>query len=212
MCNFRHIESHRRIKYDENNYYCEKHCKKFIKYCKKCNKDLCEDCEGNHKDKNNIITYESMEEKTKNIRDSLNNIKESIIDLEFYVEEIKYFLEKSVNAFKKYCIIADDILNKYETYNKDLKNHRVLQSVINLNDSNEKIMEDINSIINNKYDIKERVENIIKISWKIYREKREVIKDYIKHSQNKINSQEKIINLIFSSISQDIQKTIKCKI
>ena len=198
-------KDHKIIKYDEKNYYCEEHFKKFIKYCDNCNKDLCEDCEGNHKDNHNIITYESMEEKTKNIRDSINKIKNYIRDLEFVVKDIKRSLEISVNAFKKYCIIADDILNKYKTYNRYLKNHRVLQSVINLNDSNEKVMEDINSIINKKHDIIiEQAEYIIKIGQKIYRDRMGDIEDFIKNSQNNIN-------LFFTSISQDIKKSISCK-
>ena len=52
-----------------------------------------------------------------------------------------------------------------------MKNHRVLQSVINLNDFNEKVMEDINSIINKKHDIIEQAEYIIKIGQKIYRDR-----------------------------------------
>jgi len=191
-------EDHKTIKYDEKNYYCEEHCKKLIEYCENCNKDLCQDCEGNHKDNHNIITYESMEEKTKNIRNSLKNIKNSISDLEIIVENIKHFLEESVNAFKKYYIIADDILNKYETYNKNLKNHRVLQSVLNLNDSNEKVMEDIKSILNKNNDIIEQAENIIKIGQKT-------------RNRWEDNDKNEIINLLFTSISQDIQKSISCK-
>ena len=179
-CNNQDTESHRRIKYDEKNYYCEEHCKKLIKYCEDCNKDLCEDCEGNHKDNHNIITYESMEEKIKNIKDNLNNIKKSITNLEHVVENIRGFLEGSVNIIKKYCFIAEDIINKYETYNKDLKNHRILQSVINLIDSNKDVMEDINSIISKKDDIKEQAQSIINI-FILDRE------DYIKGSQNNIN-------------------------
>ena len=179
LCKIKHDENHKRmIKYDEKNYYCEKHCKKLIKYCEDCNNDLCEDCEGSHKD-HNIKTYESMEEETRNIRDGLKNIKKSITDLEHVVENIKGFLEGSVDIMKKYCIIAEDILNKYEAYNKELKNHRILQSVINLNDSNEKVMEDINSIIKTN-DIKQQAQSIINI-FILDRE------DYIKGSKNNIN-------------------------
>ena len=187
-CNDQDTKNHKRIKYNEKNYYCEKHCKKFINYCESCKKDLCEDCkndlcvdcEGNNHENHNIITYKSMEEKTKNIRNSLNNIKNSMIDLGHVVENIKAFLEGSVDIIKKYCSIVEDILNKYETYNKELKNHRILQSVINLNDSNEKVMEDIKSIIDKKDDIKEQAQSIINI-FILDRE------DYINGSQNNIN-------------------------
>ena len=178
-CNNKHTTNHRRIKYDEKNYYCEEHCKKLMNYCGSCDKDLCEDCKNDHNN-HSIITYESMEEKTKNIRDNINKIKKSISDLEHVVENIRGFLDGSVNIIKKYCIIAENIINKYETFNKDLKNHRILQSVINLKESNEQVMEDIKSIMNNKNDIREQTKNLINI-FILDRE------DYIKGSQNNIN-------------------------
>ena len=122
-----------------------------------------------------------MEEKTKNIKNSLDNIKKSMIDLGHVIENIRAFLEGSVDIIKKYCIIAEDILYKYETYNKELKNHRILQSVINLNDSNEKLMNNIKSIIDKKDDIKKQAQSIIDI-FILDRE------DYIKGSQNNNNS------------------------
>ena len=124
-----------------------------------------------------------MEQKTKNIRASLNNIKKSIIDLEQTVENIRGYLEGSIGIVKKYCDIAENIIDKYETYNKDLKNHRILQSVINLKDSNEKVMKNLNSIIDEKF-IREQTKNIMNI-FILDRE------DYINGTKNNINNLKK---------------------
>jgi len=178
-CSNKDTEGHRRIKYDEKNYYCEEHCKKFLRFCEQCNKDFCESCENCNKENHNIITYESMEIKTKDIRDSLKKIKTSLIDLEHVVENIRAYLEGSINIIKKYCVIAENIIYKYETYNKDLKNHRILKSVLNLKDSNEKVIENIKSIINED-NIREQTKNIMNI-FILDRE------DYINGSQNNNN-------------------------
>ena len=188
-CNNKDTKNHKKIEYNEKNYYCDNHGKQFINYCENCKKDLCEDCKNdlcvdckeNKHENHNIITYESMEAKIKNIRNSLDNIKNSMIDLGHVIENIRAFLEGSVDIIKKYCSIAEDIVYKYETYNKKLKNHRILQSVINLNDSNEKVMDKIKSIIDKKDDIKEQAQSIINI-FLLDRE------DYIKGTQNNNNS------------------------
>ena len=120
-----------------------------------------------------------MDVKTKDIKDSLKNIKNSLINLEHVVENIRAYLEGSINIIKKYCVIAENIIYKYEKYNKDLKNHRILKSVINLKDSNEKVIEDIKSIINEK-NIREQTKNIMDI-FILDRE------DYINGSHNNNN-------------------------
>jgi len=120
-----------------------------------------------------------MDVKTKDIKDSLKNIKNSLINLEHVVENIRAYLEGSINIIKKYCVIAENIIYKYEKYNKDLKNHRILKSVINLKDSNEKVIENIKSIINEK-NIREQTKNIMDI-FILDRE------DYINGSHNNNN-------------------------
>ena len=120
-----------------------------------------------------------MDVKTKDIKDSLKNIKNSLINLEHVVENIRAYLEGSINIIKKYSVITENIIYKYEKYNKDLKNHRILKSVINLKDSNEKVIENIKSIINEK-NIREQTKNIMDI-FILDRE------DYINGSHNNNN-------------------------
>ena len=179
-----HNKQHKTIAYNENNYFCELHFNNFTKYCTNCNKNLCEDCESSHKDKNhNIINYNSLindKKDIKDIKDNVDKIKHTIDDLKCIVEKIKRYLDGSVTIFEKYYNIAQDVIYKYETYNKELKNYRILKSVLNLKDPNEKIMKDLDEIINEEK-FKEQINNIINI----YIKDRE---DYTKYSQNNNNS------------------------
>ena len=52
-----------------------------------------------------------------------------------------------MEIISKYYEIAKDIIEKYELYNTNLKNHRILKSIENLNKSNQNISIIINEII-----------------------------------------------------------------
>ena len=165
LCNNQHIkdnENHITVKYDEKNYYCEKHCNegknKFVKYCKTCNQDLCNKCEehANHE----YSCYENLKiEETKNY---LKNMKEKINDIKQIAEDIKHRLDGAVNIFEKYYEIANDIIEKYELYNQNLKNYRIIETIKNLDNSNPKIMKDLDKIINEN-DIQKRISYLIDI-------------------------------------------------
>ena len=133
-----------------------------------------------------------MTKDTKNIKDNLNKIKDTIEDLKCIVEKIKEYLDGSVRIFEKYYNIAQDVIYKYETYNKELKNYRILKSVLNLKDSNEKIMKDLDEIINGEK-FMEQINRIINI----YIVDRE---DYTKGSQNQNNN---------SIINTDLDQSFK---
>ena len=73
QCNKSHDKEHSRIKFNNKNYYCKSHFNKFLKYCFKCQKNLCEDCVKLHAD-HDIKSYESMAPTL----DELNNLKISL--------------------------------------------------------------------------------------------------------------------------------------
>ena len=197
-CNKTHNKKHKTVEYNKKNYYCEEHFKKYIKYCKVCNKDLCEDCENNHKTKNhNTLNYNYINQNINNIKENLkDNIKESIDNLKVIVGKIKKFLDGTIKIFEDYYNIAEDIINKYEAYNKELKNHRIVESVLNLDASNQKILKDLNEIIKGE-NFKEQICKIIDI----YIKDRN---DFIKGPQNKNN-----INEEEEKNSQKSQEEIK---
>ena len=72
--------------------------------------------------------------------------------------------------FKRYLYIARDIIGKFELFNKDLKNNRILKSLWNLKSSNNKMNNELTSIINEK--------NILK--------KFEVLCDIFEKNENKL--------------------------
>ena len=172
-CISTHDKEHFRIKFDEKNYYCKKHFHKFIKYCFLCKKNLCDDCVKEHSDHNNK-SYESMISNIDNLKKNLELIKKNIGVLKHVINDIKYNLDGAIRIFKRYYEIANDVITKYELFNKDLKNYRILKSLRNINFSNNKIMEDLNKIIDEK-NIMNRIDAIVNI----YKTKRDDYKGNI---------------------------------
>ena len=68
--------NHLIINYDDKNYVCKKHNEAFIKYCKKCDENICIICEKDHK---SLYIYEFVKilirkEKVIKIKEELKNI------------------------------------------------------------------------------------------------------------------------------------------
>ena len=156
-----HDKTHIKIKYDEKNYYCEKYFHKFIKYCFTCKRNLCHDCIDEHKD-HETINYATITPNIKGIKEDINLIKGKINDLGHVIEDIKEKLEGAVKIFEKYCEIANDIIEKYELFNKKYKNYRVLKSIFNIKKSNKKIIDDLEAI-NKGLNLKDKINTLIDI-------------------------------------------------
>ena len=106
-----HIASHDghiKVKYDKKNYYCEKHFKEFIKYCFTHHKNLCEDCEKEHKG-DNIADYNLMTADVDELKDSLAEMEKNINNLRFVINNIKIRLDDTLKIFKD-IIISQKIL------------------------------------------------------------------------------------------------------
>ena len=178
-CTSLHDKSHTTIKYDEKNYYCEKYFHKFVMYCFTCKKNLCQDCVDEHKD-HKTKSFDLMSPNIKEIKGTLKKIKENIGNLRHIIEDIKESLDGAMNLYEKYCEISYDIIEKYELYNKNLKNYRILKSIHNLEKSTGKIKDDLNRIVNEK-NLKDKICELIDI----YQGDRNDYKDGI---NNKINN------------------------
>ena len=159
-----HLEDHSKhitVKYDKKNYYCVKHSKPYTKYCFTHKIDLCEDCAKDH-EADEIKDYDLMIPNLDKINKSLNDMEEKINDLKTVIEDIKSRLDGALRVFKRYHYIAKDIVGKFELFNKELKNYRILKSLRNLEFSNDRMNKDINKIIDEDYEIK-KLNFIIKI-------------------------------------------------
>jgi len=89
-------------------------------------------------------------------------MEKNIRDLKFVIEDIKYCLNSTLRIFRNYQYIAKDIIAKYELFNKDFKNNRILRSLWNLQISNNKMNDELTKIIQEK-DIIQRFNKTIKI-------------------------------------------------
>ena len=141
-------KTHKKVRYDDKNYYCEKHFSNFIKYCFICKENLCKDCDHQVKNKNHqIISYESLAPNIDDIKKDLELIKEKMNELEIFINDIKNNLDGAFKLYDNYYKIANDITEKYKLYVKDLKNYRILRNFLNLKISNRNIIEDLDKIL-----------------------------------------------------------------
>ena len=81
------------------------------------------------------------------LKKSLVEIEKNIDNLKVAIEGIKSYLDGSLNIFTQYYKITKDIISKYELFNQDLKNYRILKTLRNLEFSNKQILGDLNGII-----------------------------------------------------------------
>jgi len=176
-------EGHKIVKYDKKNYFCEKHFNEFTKYCFTDNQNLCEKCENEHKN-HKIAKYHDMisnKEKEK-LKESLKIMEKNVSNLKTIIDDIKYRLDGTLRIFKRYLYIANDIIGKYELFNKELKNHRILKSLWNLKFSNNSMNDNLTKIIKEK-NLIQKVNKIIDIyeqKEKNYKDNKNEIFDYKK--------------------------------
>ena len=162
-CRASHDKEHKLVKYNEKDFYCEQknHFEKFSYYCLRCSKDLCEKCLNVHNG-HNVKKYDSFIPNIDDIKKNLNVIERNIKKLRHIVEDIKVQIDRAMNIMEKYYSISKDIIEKFELYNKSLKNHRIIFSVLNIKESNENIMNDLNKIIYSE-DLKNKCISLIDI-------------------------------------------------
>ena len=137
------------VKYDEKIYYCGEHFEPFEKCCFTCKKDLCKFCEDYHTE-HKIASYNEMTINIEDLKHSLGTIKNHILTLDKVIESIKYNLDGTKRIYDRYYKIANNILNIFETFNKKLKNYKILRTIRNLTISNKQIIDDLNKIIEEK--------------------------------------------------------------
>ena len=144
------LEKHFYVNYDHKNFICNKHIKKFIKYCFKCRKDLCQDCEVEHKN-HQMKYYDSLSPIVQEIKNGLDKIKGKLEKLRIIIDYIKRnLLDGAMKVYENYCEILNDVIEKYELFNKEYKNYGVLKNFLNLKKSNKIIINDLEGVINEK--------------------------------------------------------------
>ena len=82
------------------------------------------------------------------LKKSLDEMEANIDDLKSIIDDIKYRLDGTLRIYTRYYYIARDIIGKYELFNKDLKNYRIIKNLRNLETSNKSLNADLQKIIN----------------------------------------------------------------
>ena len=88
------------------------------------------------------------------LKDYVQKMEDNIKDLKIIIDDIKYSLDGALRIFKRYLYIAKDIIGKYEFFNQDLKNNRILKSLWNLKYSNDKMNNDLTKIAGDENTLK----------------------------------------------------------
>ena len=120
----------------------------------------------NHKGNHEIIKYDSITPKVKIIRNELEKIKEKTAQARNDIIQLKNMIEEAVDVLDDYYNIAMDLIEKYETYNTQLRNFHVISNINSLAESNKKVFEDLDQILigdRSKEDYLNRCEALIDI-------------------------------------------------
>ena len=68
-----HHKEHISVKYDKQNYYCEKHFNIFTKYCFAHHQNICKECEKEHEN-DKISDYQDMTPDINKLKESLDTM------------------------------------------------------------------------------------------------------------------------------------------
>ena len=124
LCKFKHDKEHKIIDYELKRYICNKHYQTYIKYCKICNKDICLECEKDHK--NHKIIYFGDILPTPNLKNIMDGFKQNIDKFNNEINDIINNLKIIMNNITNYYNISSYIINNY---NSQYKNYILLNNI-----------------------------------------------------------------------------------
>ena len=200
LCKPIHNSNHNIIKYNQLNYICQKHNDAFDKYCGQCNLNICYSCEDHDKHNNNI----SLRELKPNIEEKKNILLKIKIEVDYFNNEIKNIINKLndlINIMNIYYEIYNDIINNYETKNR---NYSILSNIKEIDINNNNIFEDVEKI-NSIKGINDKIINIVELYNKINLNDDAITKTnkQISHDINALNLEVQINTDILNSSKKD---------
>ena len=138
-------KSHNIIDYDEKNIICFTHKESYNSYCENCKKDICLQCEKEHK-MHKIIYYGDIIPNTKLLKNKINELRNKIDEYKKHLNEIIIKLNNLMEYYEIYYNINDNIINNY---GKNNRNYCTLQNVNYINMNIDNVIENLN-ILNQK--------------------------------------------------------------
>ena len=156
FCKLNHNKNHIIINYENQNYICNFHNKKYNSFCQSCKLNICHLCEFNHYN-HKIISFKNIMPNKSDLLFKLNELKMKINKLCNNIYNIIIIFNKIMENMRKYYEINNDIINNYD-FNRI--NFQILKSINEKNICN--VIEDIDKIIeeNNKIN---KLRNILEI-------------------------------------------------
>ena len=158
LCNSIHDEAHKIVKFDQKNYYCQKHFSNYIKYCNQCKKNMCIQCEKEHKTHNTLFFGDILIDK-ENYMNEISSLKEIIDKFQKDINSIINLLINFSENINSYYKIAYNII---KNYNFENLNFFELKNITSLSNYNKIILKDLNKIINEE-DINKKFEYLSNI-------------------------------------------------
>ena len=176
LCHENHEQNHSIIEYDKISYLCQKDNDYYSKYCKKCKKNICMLCENEHK-YHDMVYFADIISNKKELQKKLNELKTYIDKFNEAFFEINKIINEVKENINLYYKIKKDIINAYDTKNK---NYELLVNLKEISNNND-IIGDINQVINQKNIINKfnsilniynnKKTNIEDNNWKLEKEK-----------------------------------------
>jgi len=189
LCKNSHDKTHKIVDYDERNYICDIHNDTFVKYCTKCDQNICMECEFEHKNHNLTYFGELMPNKD-NLLKEIAQFRIKIDEFNKNVNDIIKILNNTMDNIEIYYNICNDILNNFEIKKK---NYYILQSIKEFFNYIEIIKKDINKI-NKENNLNNKINNIINISKSMtHKQKNNIIN--LENDNQIINNENNPINL-----------------
>ena len=140
LCKLRHDKTHLIIDYDNKNYFCNEHGKRYILHCEQNNKDLCDSCEYPQKNK-----FSFLYKLSNNIKNKMDNLRTKIDNLKEEISKCSNIINKVIDNLELYYNIANNIIKNFD---KKYLNYYILMTINNINDFNDIIIKDISEILN----------------------------------------------------------------
>ena len=171
LCSSIKHSEHKTISKEKINYFCIKHMKQFSSFCKKCQKNICIDCEEEHKN-HEIYNFDILialeDEFNKKIKKSekiIERLKENIIQLNDYKKEFLEKIEKLNNIYQSEINLIKDFIFQYS---KCLQNYTFSYHIIQNLDNIDNFSFDEKKNLNEDDSFDEKTQKLMNIFSEIY--------------------------------------------
>jgi len=159
LCKVNHQSDHNVMRDDLINNFCPEYNEQLIKFCVDCNLNTCFSCDEKHR-KHKTISLVDLKPNMDEIKNKLLQLKKEIETFKSQIQIVMMKLNIMKESLDIFYEINNDILNKYETKNR---NYQILEN-IKLVDNNEIFnrLKEINKVIDFKDKMfKDKICNII---------------------------------------------------